>query len=226
MKKEISLLILLINATFLVAQVGSITNISATQRTDGSMMVDIYYDLAGSSPQYIVTAEASFNAGTNFAMLSQVTGDAGTGISTGAGKHIVWNFGAEFPGSYSATTKIRIRAYLNDCFYITDTRDGQEYSTVQIGSQCWMAENLNIGIMIPGANTMGNNEEIEKYCYNNDESNCDIYGGLYQWNEMMQYTTTPGVQGICPTGLAFTDRWRVDNISCLFRMVKALLVVK
>ncbi len=45
---------------------------------------------------------------------------------------------------------------------------------------------------------MANNSIIEKYCYNNSTANCDIYGGLYQWNEMMQYTTTPGAQGICP----------------------------
>ncbi len=51
--------------------------------------------------------------------------------------------------------------------------------------------------MIPGANNMTNNGIIEKYCYDNNEANCDIYGGLYQWNEMMQYVTTEGVQGIC-----------------------------
>jgi uncharacterized protein (TIGR02145 family) len=27
-----------------------------------------------------------------------------------------------------------------------------------------------------------------------------VYGGLYQWDEMMQYSTAPGVQGICQTG--------------------------
>ncbi len=43
-------------------------------------------------------------------------------------------------------------------------------------------------------------ELIEKYCYDNNNANCDTYGGLYQWNEMMQYVTTEGVQGICPTG--------------------------
>ncbi|MFA5420902.1 MAG: FISUMP domain-containing protein, partial [Patescibacteria group bacterium] len=41
---------------------------------------------------------------------------------------------------------------------------------------------------------------IEKYCYENLESNCDIYGGLYQWNEMMQYVTAEDAQGICPEG--------------------------
>jgi len=63
-----------------------------------------------------------------------------------------------------------------------------------------MAENMNIGIMIQGGNNMANNHIIEKYCYDNNPSNCNIYGGLYQWNEMMNYTTTPGTQGICPEG--------------------------
>lgn len=81
-----------------------------------------------------------------------------------------------------------------------DPRDGQTYTTVQIGTQCWMAENLNIGTRINGGNNQTDNGIIEKYCYNNDEANCDVYGGLYQWDEMMQYTTVLGVQGICPPG--------------------------
>ena len=63
-----------------------------------------------------------------------------------------------------------------------------------------MAENLNIGTTISGATDMANNSIIEKYCNENNTANCDTYGGLYQWNEMMEYSTTPGVQGICPTG--------------------------
>lgn len=81
---------------------------------------------------------------------------------------------------------------------LTDTRDGQEYSTVLIGAQCWMAENLNIGTMVQGSTEMTNDGIIEKYCYNNNTANCDVYGGLYQWYEMMQYVITPGVQGVCP----------------------------
>jgi uncharacterized protein (TIGR02145 family) len=77
---------------------------------------------------------------------------------------------------------------------------GQTYNTVQIGSQCWLKENLNIGTMISGSSEQTNNGVIEKYCYNNDVSNCAVYGGLYQWNEMMQYVTTAGTQGICPSG--------------------------
>ncbi|MHC1707313.1 MAG: FISUMP domain-containing protein [Bacteroidales bacterium] len=83
---------------------------------------------------------------------------------------------------------------------------GQVYNTVQIGSQCWMKENLNIGTMVTSVNTdhshteCHNNGIIEKYCYNNNASMCEIYGGLYTWDEMMQYTQTAGSQGICPSG--------------------------
>ena len=61
-----------------------------------------------------------------------------------------------------------------------------------------MAENLNFGTMIQGNTEMADNNIIEKYCYDNSIANCDDYGGLYQWNEMMQYVITPGVQGLCP----------------------------
>jgi len=75
---------------------------------------------------------------------------------------------------------------------------GQSYGTVQIGTQCWMSENLNVGGMITGS--PNNDGIIEKYCYNNSESNCTIYGGLYTWDEMMQYSYGIPVQGICPPG--------------------------
>jgi uncharacterized protein (TIGR02145 family) len=81
---------------------------------------------------------------------------------------------------------------------LTDVRDNQLYATVPIGDQCWMAENLNIGTMVPATTEMTNNLIIEKYCYTNNTANCDVYGGLYQWDEMMQYFNTPGVQGLCP----------------------------
>jgi uncharacterized protein (TIGR02145 family) len=83
---------------------------------------------------------------------------------------------------------------------LVDNRDGQSYSTVKIGYQCWMAENLNIGTRINGSANQSDNSTLEKYCYNDSTSYCDTYGGLYQWNEMMQYVTTQGSQGICPTG--------------------------
>jgi uncharacterized protein (TIGR02145 family) len=82
----------------------------------------------------------------------------------------------------------------------TDSRDQKVYNTVLIGAQCWFAQNLNVGTRINSQTAQSDNGIIEKYCYDDLESNCDMYGGIYQWNEAMQFSTTPGVQGICPAG--------------------------
>jgi uncharacterized protein (TIGR02145 family) len=74
------------------------------------------------------------------------------------------------------------------------------YHSVLIGGQCWLKENLNIGIQITGIqNQDPTHPTIEKYCFNNDSTNCSLYGGLYQWDEAMRSSVTPGAQGICPS---------------------------
>jgi uncharacterized protein (TIGR02145 family) len=85
--------------------------------------------------------------------------------------------------------------------------EGKLYNTVQIGQQCWFKENLDAGNMINGFQNATDNGIIEKYCQENDPANCDVYGGLYMWNETMQYITTPGSQGICPSG------WHIPTLT-------------
>ena len=99
----------------------------------------------------------------------------------------------------------------------TDTRNGRSYYYITITSDysgksvTVMAENLNIGKMVPGADDQNNDNEIERYCYNNDTTKCDEFGGLYQWAEMMQLPSRCNTescadliqenhQGICPEG--------------------------
>lgn len=84
--------------------------------------------------------------------------------------------------------------------------------TVEIGSQCWFKNNLSVGTKINSNQNQTDNGIIEKYCYDDLDSLCKVYGGLYQWSEMVQYlngannTTnwnpipTGDVQGICPGG--------------------------
>ncbi len=86
-------------------------------------------------------------------------------------------------------------------------KSGNRYETILIGSQCWMAENLNTGNRIDGSEDMADNWNIEKYCYDNSEAYCEEYGALYQWDEMMNYISWEGAQGICP------DEWHIPSHS-------------
>ena len=108
---------------------------------------------------------------------------------------------------------------LRDSIYKTfvDPRNGRSYyyytaTSYKTGeSVTVMAENLNIGEMVLGENDQNDDTKIERYCYNNDTTNCDKYGGLYQWAEMMQLPSSCNTEscykkirrdhrGICPEG--------------------------
>jgi uncharacterized protein (TIGR02145 family) len=104
---------------------------------------------------------------------------------------------------------LTIERFCPDC--PTVLYEGKTYHTVQIGNQCWLKENLDVGTMIQGIENQTSNGVIEKYCYNDDPNNCITYGGLYQWNEAMQYVTNEGAQGICPPGwhLPTDDEWAI-----------------
>jgi len=83
---------------------------------------------------------------------------------------------------------------------LLDVRDSLKYPTVLIGTQCWMAANLNYGQITATSIPQRDNCVNEKYCYNNDPALCALGSVLYQWGEVMRYRTTEGVQGLCPPG--------------------------
>src|ERR1041384_927807 len=89
---------------------------------------------------------------------------------------------------------------------LVDTRDGKKYTTVLIGSQCWMKQNLNYGKTVSSYSSTAthsdqfNNSIAEKYAPNGDSTKLPQYGALYEWDELMNYTTTAGGQGLCPNG--------------------------
>lgn len=95
-----------------------------------------------------------------------------------------------------------------------DSRDGQEYKTVRIGNQVWMAENLNYAA--EGSR-----------CYGDDKKNCEKYGRLYNWDIALD-TTSEGCgknfnectlksdfyprQGVCPDGWHLPDLGEWDDL--------------
>jgi len=77
------------------------------------------------------------------------------------------------PKFYSRVAKkIKMQIYKKEFF--TDNRDGKKYRIVKIGSQIWMAENLNF---YEGAICNG---YIRKY-YDNKPENSEKFGVLYDW---------------------------------------------
>jgi uncharacterized protein (TIGR02145 family) len=95
----------------------------------------------------------------------------------------------------------------------TVTYSGKVYHTVKIGSQIWLKENLDVGVMIQGTANPSNNGTIEKYCFDNDTANCNKYGGLYQWNEAMAYDTANSAKGICPDGWHIPTKAEFDTLA-------------
>jgi uncharacterized protein (TIGR02145 family) len=97
--------------------------------------------------------------------------------------------------------------------YFMDSRDGQEYSWVEIGDQKWMAENL---AYLPSVVGPGRYSQTTPYYYvygydgtnvtdAKATSNYTTYGVLYNWPAAMNGETSStanpsGVQGVCPTG--------------------------
>ncbi len=79
--------------------------------------------------------------------------------------------------------------------------EGHNYTTVQIGDQCWFAENLRYDNGCSEVDWIDNSDEGWCGCYDN---NCplyeDNYGLLYQWSAAMDGSTTEGAQGLCPDG--------------------------
>jgi len=99
MKALSSILLFLMICCLLVANAPVVSNVSALQRTDGSKIIDIYYDLydAENSP-CTITLGISANGGTDFDLVPHsafLTGDVGLFISPGTARHIIWNSGLD-----------------------------------------------------------------------------------------------------------------------------------
>lgn len=99
--------------------------------------------------------------------------------------------------------------------------EGNTYNTVQIGSQCWMKENLRTrhyadGTEIAHGPVGSNDSYYNPYFYNYTSSSIPLAerGYLYNWPAVVRRAfnchANPGIQGICPDGwhVPSVEEWR------------------
>jgi len=195
---------------FMYVQISAQTNpvVSNVAFSISGTTVTVIYDVSDAEQATVtIIMQVSSDGGTTWDYnYGTANGDIGPNIITGNGKAITWTYA----GAYNNNFIMKIIA--NDetaggdacgkVYYAGGPNDdnGPYYNTIQIANQCWLKENLDVGTRINSFDEATNNTTIEKYCYGDNLATCTIYGGLYQWAEAMQYSTTPAVQGICPPG--------------------------
>lgn len=73
---------------------------------------------------------------------------------------------------------------------VTDTRDGKIYKTITIGTQTWMAENLNYSTS-------------DSWCYGESPTNCNGFSRLYTWET---------AKNVCPSGWHLPTKSEFDAL--------------
>jgi uncharacterized protein (TIGR02145 family) len=173
-----------------VATVAPIPTVVFTPCTDVITTTDaVPFTLKGGIPLGGTYSGTGVNAGIFYPSL------AGSGTIT-----INYSYGNTWGcnANQSQTITVTSPAPFNCDNDFIDPRDGSKYHTVKLGTQCWMAQNLNFGTQIASSIVQRDNCVVEKFCYQDNAGNCTNQGALYQWDKLMQFNTTEGIQGLCP----------------------------
>jgi uncharacterized protein (TIGR02145 family) len=179
-------------------------NITSNKSVTATFAINSYTITSSAGAHGTITSTDTVNYGSNKTFT--ITPDDGYLISD----VLVDTVSVGTPATYTFTNVTTTHtisvtfAIAFTCGTSTISYGGQTYSTVSIGSQCWLGENLNIGTKVNSGiseeqnchdvsgtgsgvwSCQVNNNAIEKYCYNNSDANCTTDGGLYEWAEALQ----------------------------------------
>jgi uncharacterized protein (TIGR02145 family) len=170
--------------------------------------IHIYYDLEGEDIYNVAVFCSTNNGKTWGEPLQKVSGDAGENIKSGKDKEVVWDVLKERE-RLSGNISFKIEAKPENKGTFTDSRDGQTYKWVKIGTQIWMAENLKY---LPAVSPSSEGSHFDPLYYVYDyrgnsmsvakaTANFNTYGVLYNW---------PAAMKACPSGwhLPSDDEWK------------------
>jgi uncharacterized protein (TIGR02145 family) len=179
-----------------------VSNISFRQEQSN---IIVSYDLETKTPCK-VSLYVSTNGGEKWqGPLTKVTGDVGNKIVSGS-HNITWNVLEEFEELKGDNIKFKIAA------------NGENIETIKIGTQVWMAKNLDVsnyrnGDIIPEVKDAKEWSSLTTgaWCYyNNDTENEKIYGKLYNWHAVND------PRGLAPEGyhIPSLSEWSnlIDNL--------------
>src|SRR5690554_713102 len=176
---------------------------------------------SSSSSGTSITSSSSTKSSSSTALSSSSSGGLNSSSSTAKSSSSVVTSSSSQPkssSSYKTQDDIPFGGINTVYDSIYDPRDDHKYLyktftdrhtgfTIQA-----MAQNLDYAEVITlGAEEQDDDTKVEKYCYNDIPQNCDFYGGLYQWAEMMNlpyecntiscaHLIQDQHQGICPDG--------------------------
>lgn len=197
----------------------STVNMAGNITSDGGYAVTSRGFCFSTSPNPTVSSTLKVTAGSGNGSFSATM----TGLEAGT-TYYVRAFATNSQGTaYGVQKTLTTQAHGAPCTNgpatVTDV-DGNTYHTIQMGTQCWMKENMRTTKLPDGTTiALGTTTSTSvKYRYypNNNANNVALYGYLYNWTAAMNGASSSsaspsGRQGICPSGwhIPSTNEWNM-----------------
>ena len=103
-------LLCLFSSSSLLVAAPVVSNVKASQRAH-SQLVDIFYDVSGTSNQVLVSVAVSTNGGSEYTLqATNFSGDIGMWIAPGTNRSLTWNAGVDWKSNLSSNIRFRVTA--------------------------------------------------------------------------------------------------------------------